>query len=142
LLTALVLVGFPAINFIYWPELLRSGAFLPDGDSIAVPMFGGVLATLFLSPLILGISWLCLRRYNPDARLLSWRPDRPFRSAALTVLFGSAAALVTAGILVGLTSARAWFEFLWPSYLAFWLPWLLGLRAAAVDQLAYDPREI
>jgi hypothetical protein len=93
-LTGIVLIGFPAINFIYWPEVLRSGVLPTDGDSIGIEVLGSILVTLFLSPFAVGITWLCLRRYNPDARLWSWRRDRLFRSAAATALFGAGAALM------------------------------------------------
>ena len=86
LLTGLLLWGFPAVNFIYWPEVLRSGVLPPDGDSIAIPMFGSILATLVLSPFVLGITWLGLKRYNPDTKLTSWRQDRPYRSILTTGL--------------------------------------------------------
>jgi hypothetical protein len=138
-LTGFVLIGFPVLNFVYWPEVLRSGVLPIDGDSIGIPMFGSVLTTLIFSPFILGIAWLCLRRYNPDTRLWSWRRDRPFRSLAATILFGAAAALLTADILNSLTPPLPWYEYLWPAYFSGWLPWLLGLRAAAVDQLDYEP---
>ena len=62
-------MGFPVVNFIYWPAVLRSGVLPSDGDSIGIPMFGSVLATLVVSPVILGVACLCLRRYNPDTRL-------------------------------------------------------------------------
>ncbi len=138
-LTGLVLIGFPAINFIYWPQVLRSGVLPSDGDSIGIPLFGSVLATLVLSPLLIGIAWLCLRRYNPRTRFASWRRDRPYRSAVVTVLFGAGAAFMTAGVLDGLRADLPWYEYLWPAYFLVWVPWLLGLRAAAIDQLDYEP---
>ncbi len=138
-LTGLVLIGFPALNFIYWAEVLRSGVLPADGDSIGIPMFGSILATLVLSPLFLGVAWLCLRRYNPDTRLWSWRPDRPFRSAGATILFGAGSALLTAAVLDSLRPPMPWYEYLWPAYFALWVAWLLGLRAAAIDQLDYEP---
>ena len=138
-LTAAVLSGFPALNFVYWPQVLRSGVLPSDGDSIGIPMFGSILAALILSPVILGVAWLCLRRYNPDTRLWSWRQDRPVRSIGVTVLFGGASVAAAAGALNDINLSLPWYEYLWPAYLLFWLAWLLGLRAAAVDQLEYEP---
>ena len=138
-LTAVVLLGFPALNFIYWPQVLRSGVLPSDGDSIGIPMFGSVLATLILSPVNLGVAWLCLRHYNPDTTLWSWRRDRPFRSIGVTVLFGAASVTAAAGALNDLRLSLPWYEYLWPAYLLVCLAWLLGLRAAAVDQLDYEP---
>jgi hypothetical protein len=138
-LTAFVLLGFPALNFIYWPQILRSGVLPSDGDSIGIPMFGSILLTLVVAPFLLGVAWLCLRRYNPDTRLWSWRRDRPYRSIVATVLFGAASALLTVGVLDSLRPPLPWYDYLWPAYFSVWVPWLLGLRAAAIDQLNYEP---
>lgn len=137
-LTGLVLVGFPAVNFIYWPQVLRSGALPPDGDSIGIAMFGSILVMLVLSPLVLGLTWLCLRRYNPETRLAAWRRDRPYRSAVTTLLAGAGAALLGAAAVDGLRPDLPWYEYLWPVYFALWVPWLIGLRAAAIEQLDYE----
>ena len=138
-LTGFVLTGFPVVNFIYWPEVLRSGVLPSDGDSIGIPMFGSVFVTLILSPLILGITWLCLRRYNPETRLASWRPDRPYRSVVLTGLSGAGSVFLAAVIFDGLRPGLPWYEYLFEAYFALWLPWLLGLRAAAIEQLDNEP---
>jgi hypothetical protein len=103
-------------------------------------MFGSILATLVLSPFFLGVAWLCLRRYNPDTRLWSWRRDRQFRSAVATVLFAAGSVLLTAAVLDSLRPPMPWYEYLWPTYLVVWVPWLLGLLAAVIDQLDYEPR--
>jgi len=137
--TVCLLVAFPVLNFIYWPQVLRSGVLPPDGDSIGIPMFGSVLVTLIASPVILGLTWLCLRRYNPDTRLWSWRQDRPVRSIGATILFGAASLVVAAGVVDSLWLPLPWYEHLWSVYLAACLPWLFALRAAVIDQLDYEP---
>ncbi len=139
LLTALVLAGFPAVNLIYWPQVLRSGVLPSDGDSVGIPIFGSVFVTVAASPLVLGIAWLCLRRYNPRTRLAAWRRDRPYRSAFVTLTFVTAAAFVSAGVFSSLTPDAPWYEYLWPAYLTLWVPWLLALRAAGVEQLDHQP---
>lgn len=139
LLTGLVLLGFPVVNFIYWPQVLRSGVLPVDGDSIGIPIFGSILAALVLSPLILGVTWLCLRRYNPKTRFIGWRSDRPIRTATATLSLGSAAALLAIALLSDLRTDSPWYEYLWSVYFALWVPWLLGLRAPVVDQLEYEP---
>jgi hypothetical protein len=138
-LTGLILMGFPILNFIYWSEVLRSGVLPIDGDSIGIPIMGSVLATVVLSPFILGGTWLCLRRYNPETRLWSWRRDRPIRSAVATILFGAGSVFLTAVCLDSLRPSLPWYEYLWPAYFSVWVPWLLGLRAAVIDQLKYEP---
>ena len=135
LLTGLVLLGFPVVNFIYWPRVLRSGTLPPDADSIGIPMFGSVLLALIASPLVLGIGWLCLRRYNPETRLTAWRKDRPYRSALVTLTFGAGAALTMAVVFEALKADAPWYEYLWTGYCVLWVPWFVALRAAAVAQL-------
>jgi DNA-binding transcriptional LysR family regulator len=102
-------------------------------------MFGSVLATLVVSPVVLGIAWVCMRRYNPPTRLAAWRHDRPYRSAFATLTFATAAALVSAGAIMSVMPDAPCYEYLWSGYLAVWVPWLLALRAAAVEQLYYEP---
>ena len=138
-LTALVLFGFPVTNFIYWPEVLRSGVLPPDGDSIAIPMVGSVLLMLIVSPVVLGMTWLCVRRYNPETRLFAWRHDRPLRSMLASLVFGSAAAFVAFAASAELRRDWPWYEYVPFTYLALWIPWLLGLRAAVIEQLEYEP---
>jgi hypothetical protein len=137
-LTGLALLGFPVVNLIYWPEVLRSGVLPSDGDSIGIPIFGSVLATLVLSPFILGLTWLGLRHYNPDTRLAAWRRDRPFSSVAITALCGKGALSVVVLVLDGLRPGLPWYEYLWPAYFGLWLPWFLALRAAAIDRLDHE----
>lgn len=137
-LTVFLLVAFPVLNFVYWPQVLRSGVLPPDGDSIGIPMFGSVLATLLVSPVVVGLAWLCLRRYNPATTLWSLRRDRPVRSIAATILFGAASLAVAAGVVDSLRLPLPWYEYLWSAYLVAWLPWLFALRAAVIDQLGRE----
>ena len=139
LLTVLVIVGFPAVNFIYWPQVLRSGVLPSDGDSIAIPMFGSAFVALAASPLVLGVAWLCLRRYNPHTRLAAWRRDRPYRSALATLTFVTAAALAAGAAITTLTLDAPWYDYLWLGYFGVWVLWLLALRAAIIEQLDYEP---
>lgn len=83
MLTALLLLAFPVLNFIYWPQVLKSGVLPPNGDSIGIPVFGSIFLTLIVSPIVIGLAWLCFRRYNPRTRLFavrfSLRPALPQR---------------------------------------------------------------
>lgn len=134
-LTGLLIVGFPAVNFVYWPEVLRSGVLPPDADSIGIPMFGSILLSIVAAPLLLGASWVCLRRYNPAADIAAFRRDRPWRSAAATLVFGGLALLFLAEVVLEAGQPQPWYAYLWSAYLALWVPWLIGLRAALVAQL-------
>jgi hypothetical protein len=135
LLTGLLLVAFPPLNFVYWPQVLRSGVLPPDGDNIAIPMFASIPVAILATPVLFGIAWLCLRRYNPQARFTAFRRDRPKRSILATFLFGGVAALLVIELVSEASAIQPWYEYLWPAYFALWFPWLLGLRAAAIEQL-------
>ena len=132
--TGLLLAAFPILNFVYWPEVLKSGVLRAESDSIIIPMFGSVILTLMVSPVVLLVAWLCLRRYNPETRIDALRHDRPYRSAAATLAFGGVAAALTIGAVRAAAAVQPWYEYLWPAYVALWVPWLLALRAAWIEQ--------
>ncbi|WP_380783526.1 hypothetical protein [Sphingomonas sp. R86520] len=134
ILTAFLIAAFPALNFVYWPQVLRSGQLPPDGDSIGIPMYGSVLIAIIASPFVIGIAGLCLRRYNRPVRLTAYRHDRPLRSALATILFGGASVVLMLGSIAELMHQLPWYEYLWPAYTVFWVPWLFGLRAAFIEQ--------
>lgn len=137
-LTLIVLVGLPAMNFVYWPQVLRSGVLPPDGDTIAIPMYGSVVFALEGVPFVIGVAWLCLRGYGPDTRLRAWRRDRPLRSLVATVVFVAPAAWLTIeGLILSLAAAQPGYEHLWSAYYAVVVLWLLTLRAAVIEQ---EPR--
>ena len=133
-LTGLLLGCFPALNFFYWPQVLNSGVLPPDGDSIGIPILGSILLTIIASPIILGVSWFCLRLYNPETRLATIRWDRPIRTIAATIIFGGAAVLCILSAIFDLERAWPWYEYIWTGYALAWVPWLLGVRAALIDQ--------
>ncbi|MEG8044351.1 hypothetical protein QP164_17400 [Sphingomonas sp. LR59] len=134
ILTAVLIAAFPILNFVYWPQLLRSGRLQPDGDNIGVPMYGSVLIAIIASPFVIGIAGLCLRRYNQPVRLTAYRRDRPFRSALATIFFGGAGFVLMLGSIAQLVHPLPWYEYLWPAYTALWVPWMFGLRAAFIEQ--------
>ncbi len=134
ILTAFLIAAFPVLSLVYWPQVLRSGQLPSDGDSIGIPMYGSVLIAIIASPFVIGIAGLCLRRYNRPVRLTAYRHDRPLRSALATILFGGAGVVLMLGSIAELMHQLPWYEYLWPVYTAFWVPWLFGLRAAFIEQ--------
>ncbi|WP_156347780.1 MULTISPECIES: hypothetical protein [unclassified Sphingomonas] len=134
MLTALLIAAYPVPNFIYWPEILKSGVLPVDGDSIGIPMFGSLLVTLVVSPIVIGMAWMCYRRYNPSTRFLVYRLDRPLRSAVATGIFGVSAAIICFAALADAVRAMPWYEYLWPAYMLFISAWLLTLRASFIQQ--------
>jgi hypothetical protein len=134
LFTALILLGFPTLNFIYWPLVLKSGVLPSNGDSIAIPMFSSVLLALAASPVVLSVAWLCFRRYNPRTRFFAFRFDRPYRSTAATMIFGISAVLLCLDELFSTVTPMPWYEYLWTAYTILLGVWLLTLRASLIEQ--------
>lgn len=58
---------------------------------------------------------------------LERRDDEP-------AVFGGAAVLCVFGLVAELDQAMPWYEYLWAAYALAWVPWLLGIRAAVIDQ--------
>jgi len=138
LFSLLLLLGFPVMNVVYWDAVARSRVLPANGDAIMIPIMGGVVATLIVSPVVLGIAWLCLRRYNPETRLSAWRRDRPLRTILATLVFGGLAALLLAGSIDDFVHSTLWYDRFWVGYFVGWVAWLLALRAALIDQRAAD----
>jgi len=114
--------------------VLQSGVLPADADSIGIPMFGSVIVALVVSPVVLGIAWLSLRRYNSDARLAALRWDRPYRTTLITLFFGALAAFLLFRAITDAIRAQPWYEYLWSGYATLWMVWTLALRAALVEQ--------
>lgn len=97
-----------------------------------------VIAALLAAPFILGIAWLCPRRYNPQTRLFTLKRDRPMRTIGATVVFGGTAALfiivLVWEVVRGLQNGLPWHEYPMQGYAIIWIAWLLGMRAALIDQ--------
>lgn len=138
LLSASLLLGLPALSFIYWPLVLRSGVLPTDADSIGIPLFNDCLLALVAAPIVLGVAWLCLRRYNPRTRLTAWRSDRPVRTLLATIIFGGAALFLTILLFVDSRLDWPWYEHLWSGYTLLLIWWFMAMRAAVVEQLGPD----
>ena len=141
MLTALLLLAFPGLNFVYWPQVLLSGALPANSDSIGIPIFGSIILTLIASPLVIGVAWLCLRRYNSRTRLFAFRFDRPYRSALATSIFGLGAFLLCLSAVLELARAMPWYEHLWSAYTMLIVVWLLALRASLIEQHTVEDAE-
>ena len=73
-LSSFLIVGLPLFSLIYWPRLAQSGALPPESEPATIPIMESVYAAAILAPFVLAITYLCVRRYNPDTRLLGSRP--------------------------------------------------------------------
>lgn len=134
ILTALVLLAFPILNFVYWPRLLYSGALPADSDSIGIPMFGSILITLIASPVFLGVALLCSWRCHPQIRLPApWTVRTVLRiTAALILGVGGIAACLSA--LLEASNDMPWYEYLWPAYMILMGAWMLVISASLIGQ--------
>lgn len=133
--TSLLIFGFPIANIIYYDRLLASGALSPDVDSVAIPMFGGVILTAICAPFVLAITWLCLRHFNVGTKLLAWRVDRPLRSFAATLACVTMAITLIAATITDFSKSLPSYEYILTYYSLLWIPWLLWLRAAVIEQM-------
>ena len=133
LLAALVIVALPAWGFTYYPLLLRSGSLPSDGDSIMIPMMGTLASSLVLAPVILGLTFVGLRRYPGSVQLFVWDRDRPLRSVLLSIAFGFPAALAVYAMFEGAWPIQPWYEYLFSLYCLLLAAWFLLLRAASVS---------
>ena len=138
LLALSVPFGLPVVSFIYWPQVLRAGVLPPESDNIGIPMFGSILGAIVLFPIILIVTYFCVRRYNPATRFFAWRRDKAVRSWAATIIFGGAALCLLLSEILELSRAPAWYEFLWTPYFLLWAVWFMALRASTIEQLPSD----
>jgi hypothetical protein len=137
LLTWALIIGFPVISSVWldvwvdtWSEADRM-----HGDSVGIPMIGNIILTLLIAPLILALSSYCLRRYNPETTLLSWRPDKLRRSVVATCLLGGlAASWLVVGTLIAAAQATIWPDALFVIYCVLWALLALMWRAACITQ--------
>ena len=136
--TIALIIGYPLVSLIYYP--LQVETWTPEqrlqGDTVGIPMFGSLIATVVLSPLIIGSVHLCVRRYSSENRLLAWRPDRPVRSWIATIILGGFSLTIAFVSLLLASEAKYWFDGLWVGYFALWSFMLLQLRSAYVTQIS------
>jgi hypothetical protein len=133
--TSLLILGFLIANIIYYDRLLASGTLSPDADSVAIPMFDGIMLTVFCAPFVMAITWLCLRHYNAGTKLLAWRVDRPVRSFAATLACMTMAVALIVATINDFRKALPSYEYILTYYSLLWIPWLLWLRAAVIEQM-------
>lgn len=140
LLTWLAILIGPITDFFFWNAVLVSGVLPHDGDAIAVPIFRGIIGTVALAPLVLTITWFCLRRYNAQTSIFAWRKERPVVSIVATMIFGGPTCLFAhdaVGILMGYYPPP---EYITIPAALIRMAWLMAMRAALVDQLNAEPK--
>jgi hypothetical protein len=134
LLAAAVVAGFPITSFVYYPALLGTGTLPPDGDSIAIPMFGSVIVAVVSAPGVLLLTYMCLRKYKPGGTVLIWRRDRPVSSIILTLCFGVPVVALIAFAVQDAFAPYPLVESISTPYGLICVVWLMALRAAALSR--------
>ena len=144
LLTIILLIGYPVTALVYYPLELETWS--PEerlkGDSLSIPLGLSFLVAFFATPLFMGLTWFCLRRYRGGGSLFVWRSDRLIRTVLVTLILGSPAAIILIATVISIPQSRYWFDLLWPAYSVLLSAYLLCLRAALVDQYSKDEWEV
>jgi hypothetical protein len=131
-LSAAVLVGLPVTSFAYFPALLQTGTLPADGDSIAIPMFGSIMFSVFTAPVVLGVTDGCVKRCGLKRTLLGWRKERPLLSLTVSMIFGLPVAALIFSIGQTFLDQSLALEKIWIPYELVWVAWLMTLRAVAL----------
>ena len=138
LLVIAVILGLPLCSLIYFTAEVEtwSATERMNGDSLSIPIGMSIVVAFVAAPAILGLAYLCLRRYNEEATIWAWRSDRPIRSFAASTVFGVVALGYSAVSMIQAADAQRWFDFVWIAYLLAWAWLALLLRAAIVTQIS------
>jgi len=70
----------------YFERTYELGWYPPEGDAIAIPIAGNAIVTLFVSPILILILWLILRRFPTRVRVLAWSNEHIGSSLLWTAL--------------------------------------------------------
>jgi hypothetical protein len=132
-LAALVILGFPATSWVYWPAVGEAGMLPPEGDSIMIPLMSSIFLAVVLSPVICLITWLCLRASDGCGSLLAWDRGRPVRSALVSLCFALPFCLGVSSLVDELTAPPGWYGLWWVPYTLIALFWLALMRGSALS---------
>lgn len=120
------------VSNVYYPLLQASGTLDPDADTIMIPLYHDAQLALYMAPIVVAITWLCLRKKRAAGSLLVWDSGRPLRSWTFSAVLGAPAVALAIAIVADLTAGLPWYENLWSGYACLWVLWLLLLRSALV----------
>lgn len=140
-LAGLVILGFPATSWIYWPAVGEAGVLPPEGDSIMIPMMGSIFLAVVLLPIVCLITWLCLRENDDAGSLLAWDRARPVRSALVSLCFALPFCFGISSLVDELSAPPGWHGLLWVPYTLVALFWLALMRGSALSKRSsrYSP---
>ena len=90
LLAAVLYVTAPLVDASYYVIQQGRGAYPPDADTIAIPIFQFAIALLIVSPVYAVAVWLAIRSYQGGRSLLAFDTTRPVRSVLWSVVLAGA----------------------------------------------------
>ena len=131
-LAACVILGLPATSWIYWPAVGAAGVLSPEADTIIIPMVESIFLAILLLPVVVLVTWLCLRRSDGSGDLLAWDRARPLRSASVTLCFGLPFSYGLLSVVREFTAPPGWHGLWWLPYTLAALAWLAVVRGAAL----------
>ena len=135
LFAALLYITAPLAEACYYLLQQGRGAYAPNADSIAIPLYQFTLFLLFLSPFYAATVWVAVHFYQGGRSLLAFDTTRPVRGILWSLLLGgSALFLVGDGVYSAykLLPSDAVSSFLW-AYL------LLCLRSSLAGNIVQQP---
>ncbi|WP_242148961.1 hypothetical protein [Sphingomonas sp. BAUL-RG-20F-R05-02] len=133
-LAALVILGFPATSWIYWPAVGEAGVLPPESDTIIIPMISSIFLAVMLSPVVCLTTWLCLRGNDAAGSLLAWDTARPVRSAFVSACFALPFCFAASSLVDGFTAPPGWYGLWWLPYTLVAQFWLALMRGSALSK--------
>ena len=91
LFAAFLYAAAPLVEAAYYVTQQGRGAYPPDGDTIAIPIYEFAMGLLFLSPVYAVTVWLAVRSYRGGRPLLAFDTMRPVQSVFWSLLLGGLA---------------------------------------------------
>ena len=130
-----------ALAVVHFSVRQLRGEFPADGDSISIPIGTSILLAVALLPILLGVTWLCVRTASGRRRLLAWNDDRPVLSIAATIVFGTLAFFASVYAAIDVVRAESWVDPVGAIILLLLAWWLLLLRSALLSPNHGSERE-
>lgn len=133
-LSTFVILGLPATSWIYWPAVGESRVLSPEADTIIIPMMASILLAVLLSPVVCGITWLCLRGSDNAGSPLAWDRTRPIRSSIVTLCFAIPFCFGLSLLIDEFAAPPGWHGLWWLPYTLVTLFWLAVMRGSALSK--------
>jgi len=114
----------------YFERTFELGWYPPDGDSIAIPIAGSFIATVFATPFVILALWLILRRFPTRVRWLAWSDEH----IGSTLLWTATATLLCYFEVTNLVDAVSLRLPLTFSSTLLWIAVWIALRAILVSK--------